>query len=195
MGLSNKAKLIIGGIITTSIINMPIATPKCTVDCSNIELNTVDKLIKGTNDKIEENKQCENNNMLNEIGREYIKLQEENKIKKELESHRRRVLFTVTYYTNSYSEGGHRDKKGKYLVNHNMPVVALPKNISYGCRVEFDNEVLGNTEYINVDSGNAIQWINDNECVVDVFVPYASQSYLNKLGKHKVWGYIYDLGY
>ena len=194
MGLSNKAKLIIGGIITTSIINMPIATPKCTVDCSNIELNTVDKLIKGTNDKIEENKQYENNNMLNEIGREYVKLQEQKKIE-ELNKHRKRVLFHITYYTNSQEEGGIKDKKGRLLTNHNYPIVALPKDVPYGSRVEFDSEVLGSTEFVSVDSGNAIKWINDNECVVDVFVPYASQSYLNKLGKHKVWGYIYDLGY
>ena len=46
MGLSKKAKLIIGGVVCCSIINMPIATPKCTVDCSNIDLNTIDKLIK-----------------------------------------------------------------------------------------------------------------------------------------------------
>lgn len=194
MGLSNKAKLIIGGVITTSIINMPIATPKCTVDCSNIELNTVDKLIKGTNDKIEENKQCENNNMLNEIGREYVKLQEQKKIE-ELNKHRRRVLFHITYYTNSQEEGGIKDKKGRLLINHNYPIVALPKDVPYGSRVEFDREVLGSTEFVSVDSGNVIKWINDNECVVDVFVPYASQSYLNKLGRHKMYGYIYDLGY
>ena len=194
MGLSNKAKLIIGGIITTSIINMPIATPKCTVDCSNIELNTVDKLIKGTNDKIEENKQYENNNMLNEIGREYIKLQEQKKIE-ELNKHRRRVLFHITYYTNSQEEGGIKDKKGKLLENHEYPIIAMPSDVPYGSRVEFDETINGSNEFISVDSGNAIQWINDNECVVDVFVPNASQSYLNKLGRDKCYGWLYDLGY
>ena len=194
MGLSNKAKLIIGGIITTSIINMPIATPKCTVDCSNIELNTVDKLIKGTNDKIEENKQYENNNMLNEIGREYIKLQEQKKIE-ELNKHRRRVLFHITYYTNSQEEGGIKDKKGKLLENHEYPIIAMPSDVPYGSRVEFDKTINGSNEFISVDSGNAIQWINDNECVVDVFVPNVSQSYLNKLGRDKCYGWLYDLGY
>ena len=43
MGLSKKAKLIIGGVVCCSIINMPIATPKCTVDCSNIDIKTIDK--------------------------------------------------------------------------------------------------------------------------------------------------------
>ena len=194
MGLSNKAKLIIGGIITTSIINMPIATPKCTVDCSNIELNTVDKLIKGTNDKIEENKQYENNNMLNEIGREYIKLQEQKKIE-ELNKHRRRVLFHITYYTNSQEEGGIKDKKGKLLENHEYPIIAMPSDVPYGSRVEFDETINGSNEFISVDSGNAIQWINDDECVVDVFVPNASQSYLNQLGRDKCYGWLYDLGY
>ena len=194
MGLSNKAKLIIGGIITTSIINMPIATPKCTVDCSNIELNTVDKLIKGTNNKIEENKQCENNNMLNEIGREYIKLQEQKKIE-ELNKHRRRVLFHITYYTNSYEEGGVRDKKGKLLENHEYPIIAMPSDVPYGSRVEFDKTINGSNEFISVDSGNTIQWINDDECVVDVFVPNVSQNYLNQLGRDKSYGWLYDLGY
>ena len=80
MGLSKKAKLIIGGVVCCSIINMPIATPKCTVDCSNIDLNTIDKLIKSTKDKIDEDKKNKHNDMLNEIGREYLKLQEQKKI-------------------------------------------------------------------------------------------------------------------
>ena len=194
MGLSNKAKLMIGGIITTSIINMPIATPKCTVDCSNIELNTVDKLIKSTKDKIDEDKKNKHNDMLNEIGREYVKLQEQKKIE-ELNKHRRRVLFHITYYTNSQEEGGIKDKKGKLLTNHEYPIIAMPSNVPYGSRVEFDETINGSNEFISVDSGNAIQWINDDECVVDVFVPNASQSYLNQLGRDKCYGWLYDLGY
>ena len=196
MGKS-RLQLIIGGVIIFSIINMPTTRPTASTFSDN-GINTIDKMIIETNDNRIKQEEQNKINMLNEIGKGLVEInkkkQEEERIK-ELNKHRRRILFHITYYTNSYEEGGVRDKKGKYLVNHDMPVVALPKNISYGCRVEFDNEVLGNTEYINVDSGNAIQWINDDECVVDVFVPNASQSYLNKLGRDKCYGYLYELGY
>ena len=196
MGKS-RLQLIIGGIIIASTINMPTTRPTASTFSDN-GINTIDKMIIETNDNRIKQEEQNKINMLNEIGKGLVEInkkkQEEERIK-ELNKHRRRILFHITYYTNSYEEGGIRDKKGKLLENHEYPIVALPKDIPYGSRVEFDKTINGSNEFISVDSGNAIQWINDNECVVDVFVPYASQSYLNKLGRHKMYGYIYDLGY
>ena len=170
MGKS-RLQLIIGGVIIASTINMPTTRPTASTFSDN-GINTIDKMIRETNDNRIKQEEQNKINMLNEIGKGLVEI---NKKKQE--------------------EGGVRDKKGKLLTNHNYPIVALPKDIPYGSRIEFDSEVLGSTEFLSVDSGNAIKWIDENECVVDVFVPYASQSYLNKLGRHKMYGYIYDLGY
>lgn len=198
MGKS-RLQLIIGGVIIASIINMPTTRPSANTFSDNgIKHKTVDKMIKETKEGIDKKKEQDKVNMLNEIGKGLVEInkkkQEEEKVR-ELNKHRRRILFHITYYTNSYEEGGVRDKKGKLLENHEYPIIALPSDVPYGSRVEFDKTINGNNEFISVDSGNAIQWINDNECVVDVFVPNVSQSYLNQLGRDKCYGYLYDLSY
>ena len=90
------------------------------------------------------------------------------------------VLCHVTYYTNSEDslQGGHKDKKGKELTSHEEPIIALPKDVSYGSYLIFDEPVLGETIYKNVDAGGAIVWINDYEMKVDVFVPNVSYDWI-----------------
>lgn len=95
----------------------------------------------------------------------------------------------VSYYTNSNSrlEGGKYDKKGNLLTSHNMNVCATPSNIPYGSFVELN----GMGVYKVVDTGRAIRWTKDGSMKVDVFVPNATNEYLNKLGVKKVTGKIY----
>ena len=193
----SRLQLIIGCVIICSIINMPTTRPTASTFSDN-GINTIDKMIKETNDNRIKQEEQNKINMLNEMGKGLVEInkkkQDEERIK-ELNKHRRRILFHITYYTNSYEEGGIRDTKGKLLENHKYPIIAMPSDVPYGSRVEFDKTINGSNEFISVDSGNAIQWINDNECVVDVFVPNASQNYLNKLGRDKCYGWLYDLGY
>lgn len=184
--MTKSRQKLIGAIISVSIMCMP------TIAKAN-ELDTIDKLIEQSNNKTKEKNENNKKQMIMEMGKGLKEIWDKQKIE-ELNKHRRRVKFTITYYTNSPREGGNKDKKGKLLENHKYPVVALPKDVPYGTRIEFDNEVLGNRVFINVDSGNAIQWTEEG-CVVDVFIANASQKYLNKLGKHYEYGYIYDLGY
>lgn len=91
-------------------------------------------------------------------------------------SYSKKVLCHVTYYTNSEDslQGGYKDKKGKELNSHEEPIIALPKDVPYGSYLIFDEPVLGETIYKNVDTGGAIVWINDYEMKVDVFVPNVS---------------------
>lgn len=118
---------------------------------------------------------------------EYIKeqeriKQEEERLAKENElinrgisdfSYSKEVLCHVTYYTNINDslQGGNKDKKGNNLVSHDESIIALPRDVPYGSYLIFDEPVLGETIYKNVDTGGAIVWLNDYEMNVDIFVP------------------------
>lgn len=109
----------------------------------------------------------------------------------------RYVKFHVTYYTNINNrlQGGQYDKFGKRLTSHPYPVVALPSDIKYGAKVIFDEPINGTTEYINVDSGGAIRWLNSSktECKVDIFVPNVTESWIiRNLKNQTVYGYIVE---
>ncbi|NFH40840.1 hypothetical protein [Clostridium sporogenes] len=96
------------------------------------------------------------------------------------------IKVYVTYYTNENNnlEGGQLDKKGKNLTSHNMKVCAMPKDVSYGSILNIDG--MGN--YKVVDSGGAIQWLNEEktECKVDVFVPNVSGQWLINNKENKI---------
>lgn len=113
---------------------------------------------------------------------ERIRQEEEERLKKENElinrgmsdfSYSKEVLCHVTYYTNINDslQGGNKDKKGNNLVSHDESIIALPRDVPYGSYLIFDEPVLGETIYKNVDTGGAIVWFNDYEMKVDVFVP------------------------
>ena len=142
------------------------------------------------------NKIKENNNikMLNEISINLYNLQIQQELKRIEDNKRRKVIFHITYYTNANNslEGGHKDKKGKILEDYDYPIMALPSDVPYGSKVVFNEAILGEYEYINVDTGGAIQWIGENECKADIFIPNVSNSWLIKNTKNRiVEGYIY----
>lgn len=99
------------------------------------------------------------------------------------------VNCILSFYTNSNSklEGGQYDKRGKLLVSHNMNICAAPSNIPYGSFIELN----GMGVYKVVDTGGAIKWLNNNTMKVDIFVPNATNKYLNQLGIKKATGKIY----
>ena len=147
------------------------------------------QIINKYNDYIEEQKR--------------IKQEEERKLAKQNElinrgisdfSYSKEVLCHVTYYTNNDDrlQGGHTDKKGNYLVSHDEPIVALPRDIPYGSYLVFDEPILGETIYKNVDTGGAIIWLNDYEMKVDVFVPNVSLGFIiNNLNNKTVSATLY----
>jgi predicted RND superfamily exporter protein len=107
----------------------------------------------------------------------------------------KRVEFVTSVYTNSNSrmEGGQYDKQGKRLTSHDMPIVALPKDIPYGSIVIFDEAILGDTCYTNVDDGGRIIWLNKEKtkCKVDIFMPNATQKEMLKYDNKTVYGWLY----
>lgn len=120
---------------------------------------------------------------------ERIRQEEEERLKKENElinrgmsdfSYSKEVLCHVTYYTNINDslQGGNKDKKGNNLVSHDESIIALPRDVPYGSYLIFDEPVLGETIYKNVDTGGAIVWLNDYEMKVDVFVPNVSLEWI-----------------
>lgn len=138
-------------------------------------------------------KQDNNIKMLNEISISLYNLQIQQELKRIEDNKRRKVIFHITYYTNASNslEGGHRDKKGKVLEDYDYPIMALPRDVPYGSKIVFDEAVLGEYEYINVDTGGAIQWVSDNECKADIFIPNVSNDWLIKNTKNRiVEGYI-----
>ena len=123
------------------------------------------------------------------IENERIRQEEEQRLAKENElinrgmndfSCSKEVLCHVTYYTNINDnlQGGHKDKKGNHLTSHGEPIIALPSDIPYGSYIIFDEPILGETIYKNVDTGGAIVWLNDYEMKVDVFVPNVSLEWI-----------------
>lgn len=96
------------------------------------------------------------------------------------------IKVHVTYYTNINNtlQGGQLDKRGKDLTAHNMKVCAMPKDISYGSILNIEG--MGN--YKVVDSGGAIQWLNENktECKVDVFIPNVSEQWIINNKENKI---------
>ncbi|APR02514.1 TPA: hypothetical protein ACXDAY_002198 [Clostridium botulinum] len=96
------------------------------------------------------------------------------------------IKVYVTYYTNIDNdlEGGQLDKKGKNLTSHNMKVCAMPKDITYGSILNIEG--MGN--YKVVDSGGAIQWLNEDktECKVDVFIPNVTGEWLINNKENKI---------
>lgn len=95
-------------------------------------------------------------------------------------SYSKEVLCHVTYYTNINNslQGGNKDKKGNNLVSHDESIIALPRDVPYGSYLIFDEPVLDETIYKNVDTGEAIVWLNDYEMKVDVFVPNVSLEWI-----------------
>ena len=123
------------------------------------------------------------------IENERIRQEEEQKLAKENElvnrgindfSYSKEVLCHITYYTNINDnlQGGHKDKKGNHLTSHGEPIIALPSDIPYGSYIIFDEPILGETIYKNVDTGGAIVLLNDYEMKVDVFVPNVSLEWI-----------------
>jgi hypothetical protein len=107
----------------------------------------------------------------------------------------KRVEFHTSVYSNinTRMEGGQYDKNGKRLTSHDVPVVALPKDVPYGSLVIFDEAIFGETCYTNVDSGSAIKWLNSDKtrCKVDIFIPDATQKELLKYDNKVVYGWLY----
>ncbi|HCL4447139.1 TPA: hypothetical protein N2D16_002744 [Clostridium botulinum] len=98
----------------------------------------------------------------------------------------RYIKVHITYYTNidNTLQGGQLDKRGKDLTAHNMKVCAMPKDISYGSILNIE----GMGSYKVVDSGGAIQWLNENktECKVDVFIPNVSEQWIINNKENKI---------
>ena len=136
------------------------------------------------------------------------KLEEERKLMEIIEEQRKlinklgylptkvkEVTFHITYYyaADNSLQGGLYDKCGKLLKSHESPICALPKDVPYGTKVEFDTPVRGVTIMTNVDTGGAIKWISSNEVKLDFFVKEAN-SYnwiINNTKNVKVTGRIY----
>ena len=156
------------------------------------ELNTIERGIFAL-------KEQRKINMLNEIGQglvvqqqeqmkadeeqREIERQQEIERQRESDKYKKRVTFHITYYTSSKSG---RDKSGTYIHSYNYPVIALPKDIPYGVKVIFDESVLGEYQYTNVDTGGAIRWINSSECKVDVFIPNVTDKWIINNTQNKI---------
>lgn len=157
-------------------------------------INSIRDRQKNFEKEMNEIKQANNIKMLNEMSVSLHKLQVEQELKRIEDSKRRKVTFHITYYTNADNalEGGQKDKKGKMLESHNYPIMALPSDVAYGSKVVFNEPVLGEYEYLNVDTGGAIRWINKNECKADIFIPNVSNDWLIRNTENRtVEGYIY----
>lgn len=100
-------------------------------------------------------------NLVNQLGYEPSKVVQVN------------CKITFYYADDNTLQGGYYDKEGVLLKSHEVPVVALPSDVSYGSWIVFDEPVRNNSWYMNVDTGGAIKWLDDNTIVVDVFVPEA----------------------
>lgn len=97
----------------------------------------------------------------------------------------------VTYYTDQDNalEGGKYDRRGKILAEHDMPVIAMPKDVPYGSYLYVEDL---HTLFKVVDTGGAMVWTGENQCNVDVFIAGKTTEWLNKnTGKHKSAGYLY----
>lgn len=157
-------------------------------------INSIRDRQKNFEKEMNEIKQANNIKMLNEMSVSLHKLQVEQELKRIEDSKRRKVTFHITYYTNADNalEGGQKDKKGRMLESHNYPIMALPSDVAYGSKVVFNEPVLGEYEYLNVDTGGAIRWINKNECKADIFIPNVSNDWLIRNTENRtVEGYIY----
>lgn len=189
--------------IASIVMCIPLLTPMTYSTTHNYFKVTIAKERKGSSIKDKQDNfekeinkiKLENDiNMLNEISINLYNLQIQQELKRIEDSKRRRVVFHITYYTNASNslEGGHRDKKGKILEDYDYPILALPRDVAYGSKIVFDEAVLGEYEYINVDTGGAIQWIGENECKADIFIPNVSNDWLIRNTKNRiVEGYIY----
>ena len=154
----------------------------------------------------EESEQLKKQQMLKEIG-EGLKQQNEEKLreqKKQEEISSRgltgeveeveEIKCHITYYTNINNslQGGHYDKKGILLTDHQEPICALPSNIPYGSYLILDESINGVNKFKNVDTGDAITYLNDNTIKVDIFIPNVSEEWIiNHLENKVVKGKIY----
>ncbi len=142
---------------------------------------------------------------LQEEYRKYIeKLKEEERVRKEksrAEEQKKRqirsrglsgkvkdVICYITYYTNidNALQGGRFDKKGKLLTSHQEPICALPSSVSYGSYLVLDEKVNGSNTFKNVDTGNAIKFLDGDKVKVDIFIPNVSEQYIINNYKNKV---------
>lgn len=89
----------------------------------------------------------------------------------------RKLKVHCSFYTDADNslEGGKLDIKGKKLSDFDYPVVAMPKDIPYGSIIEIKG-----VPYTVVDTGDAITWVGDDECNVDIFIPGKSSEWLEK---------------
>lgn len=104
------------------------------------------------------------------------------------------VTCYITYYTNidNKLQGGHYDKRGKLLTSHNQPICALPSSVSYGSYLVLDEKVNGSNIFKNVDTGNAIKFLDGDKVKVDIFIPNVSEQWIiNNLENKVVKGRIY----
>lgn len=151
----------------------------------------------------EESEQLKKQQMLKELG-EGLKQQNEEKLREQkkqeeissrgLSGEVREVECHITYYTNINNslQGGYYDKKGILLTNHQEPICALPSNIPYGSYLILDENINGVNKFKNVDTGNAITYLNDNTIKVDIFIPNVSEEWIinhlkNKIIKGKIY--------
>lgn len=87
------------------------------------------------------------------------------------------IKVRISFYTNEDNalEGGQLDKKGKLLVEHDYPIVAMPADVPYGSIL-----VIKGIPFTVVDTGGAMKWTGENECNIDVFIPNKSSEWLNE---------------
>lgn len=202
MKLRKMAQIL--SMISMFTLSMPIFSYSPSIRCEinqkkiiNKETD-INKLLKKLNNIQKANQEALNHYLLNQYMEQIIQKYHEQIEKEKIEqqelakqhelinrgisdfSYSKEVLCHVTYYTNNDDrlQGGHTDKKGNYLVSHDEPIIALPRDIPYGSYLVFDEPVLGETIYKNVDTGGAIIWLNDYEMKVDVFVSNVSLDWI-----------------
>lgn len=87
-----------------------------------------------------------------------------------------KIRVRISFYSDYENEleGGKYDKKGKLLSKYNYPVIAMPPDVPYGSVV-----VIQGIPFTVVDTGEAMKWVSDNECSIDVFIPGKTTEWLN----------------
>jgi 3D (Asp-Asp-Asp) domain-containing protein len=94
------------------------------------------------------------------------------------------VKLRISYYTNSDIECGNSlgiTASGRQI---QQGMIAAPSNIPFGTKI-----IINESEYVVTDRGGAIGYEGDT-MKIDIYVPNASQSQLNRLGVKYTTGYI-----
>lgn len=116
--------------------------------------------IENTPEKIE----AKNPRVISEMSAKVETVKEETK-----KANYKDITVYITYYTNINDslQGGHNDRIGVPLKDHGENVIAMPEDVPYGSYLDIED--MG--EFKVVDTGEAIVWLDDSTCKVDVFIP------------------------